>query len=73
MHQEVSAIRRWKNLVDEEIVEAIANIAICEREVQRPLHLPAELLRLSFGLTVRRRAARLVRFQSFSEFRINKL
>ena len=34
-----------------------ADVAIREREVQRPLHLPTELLCLPFGLTVRRRVA----------------
>ncbi len=54
MHQEVPAIRGRKNLLDEKIVDAIANIAIREREVQCPLHLPTELLCLPFGLTIRR-------------------
>jgi len=57
MHQEAPAIRGRKNLLDEKIVDAIANVAIREREVQRPLHLPTELLCLPFGLTVRRRVA----------------
>jgi hypothetical protein len=50
-------IRNRKNLLDEKIVDAIANVAIREREVRRPLHLPAELLCLPFVLTVRRRVA----------------
>ena len=54
VHQEVPAIRGRKNLLDEKIVDAIANVAIREREVQRTLYLPAELLCLPFGLTVRR-------------------
>jgi hypothetical protein len=53
----VPAIRGRKNLLDEKIVDAIANVAIREREVQRTLHLPTELLCLPFGLTVRRRVA----------------
>ena len=57
MHQKVPAIRGRKNLLDEKIVDTIANVAIREREVQRPLHLPTELLCLPFGLTVRRRVA----------------
>ena len=57
MHQEVPAIWGRKNLLDEKIVDAIANVAIREREVQRPLYLPTELLGLPFGLAVRRRAA----------------
>ena len=57
MHQEAPAIRGRKNLLDKKIVDAIANVAIREREVQRPLHLPTELLCLPFGLTVTRRLA----------------
>src|ERR1051325_7243680 len=33
VHQDAPAIRRWKNLLDEKIAEAIANVAIREREV----------------------------------------
>jgi hypothetical protein len=33
VHKEAPAIRGWKNLLDEKIVEAIANVAIREREV----------------------------------------
>jgi hypothetical protein len=57
VHQEVPAIRGRKNLLDEKIVDAIANVAIREREVQRTLHLPTELLCLPLGLTVRGRVA----------------
>jgi hypothetical protein len=57
MHQKVPAIRGWKNLLDEKIVNAFTNVSIREREVQRPLHLPTELLCLPFGLAVRRRVA----------------
>jgi hypothetical protein len=59
VHQKVPAIRGRKNLLDEKIVNAIAiaSVAIREREVQRPLQLPTELLCLPFGLPVRRRVA----------------
>jgi hypothetical protein len=57
LHQEVPAIRGRKNLLDEKIVDALSNVAIRERKVQRTLHLPTELLCLPFGLTVRRRVA----------------
>jgi hypothetical protein len=53
----VPAIRGRKNLLDEKIVDAIAHVAIREREVQRPLHLPTELLCLPFGSAVGRRVA----------------
>jgi hypothetical protein len=51
------AIRSRKNLLNKKIVDAITNVAIREREVQRTLHLSTELLRLPFGLTIRRRVA----------------
>jgi hypothetical protein len=57
VNQEVPTIRGRKNLLNEKTVDAIANVAIRKRKVQRPLHLPTELLRLPFGLTVRRRVA----------------
>ena len=57
MHEEVPAVRGRNNLLDEKIIHAIANIPVREREIQRPLHLPTELLCFSFGLTVGRRVA----------------
>jgi hypothetical protein len=57
VHQEVPAIRGRNNLLDEKIVDAIASIAIRQREIQRALHLSTELLSLPFGLTIRRRVA----------------
>ena len=57
MHEEVPAVRGRNNLLDEKIIYAIANIPVREREIQCPLHLPAELLCLPLGLTVRRRVA----------------
>jgi len=57
VHQEVPAIRGRKNLLDEEIIDAAANVAVSKREVQRTLHLPAELPSLPLRLTVRRRVA----------------
>jgi hypothetical protein len=55
MHKEVPAVGGRNNLLDEEIVHASANIPVCQREVQRLLHLSAELPCFPFGLTVRRR------------------
>jgi hypothetical protein len=57
MHEKVPAVRGRNNLLDEKIVYTIANIPVREREVQRPLHLPTELLCFPFGLTDRRRVA----------------
>lgn len=57
MHEEVPAVRGRNNLLDEKIIYTIANIPVREREIQRPLYLPTELLCFPFGLTVGRRVA----------------
>lgn len=73
IHHEVAAIRGRKNLVDEEILNAIANGTVGECQVQRALHLPAELLSLPLSLAVRRRVAGVCLMQSFNELRIREL
>lgn len=73
MHQKVAAIRGWKNLVDKEILNAIANGTVRESQVQRTLHLPAELLSLPLSLAVKRRVAGVYLMQSFNELRICEL
>jgi hypothetical protein len=55
MHEKVPAVGGRNYLFDEKIVYTIANIPVRKREVQRPLHLPTELLCFPFGLTVGRR------------------
>ena len=50
MHQKVPAIRRRRNVFDEQLVQAIVGVAIGQREIQRALYLSAELPRFSFGL-----------------------
>jgi len=52
VHQKVPAVRGRMDFLDEEIVGA--NSAR-EREIQRALHLAAELLGLPFGLPAGRR------------------
>ena len=42
VHQQVPAVRRRRHVLDEEIVHAIVGIAICERQVECPLHLSTE-------------------------------
>jgi hypothetical protein len=42
--QQVTAIRPRRNLIDEQIAADVGHARIREREVQRPLHLSAELL-----------------------------
>jgi hypothetical protein len=41
----VPAVRRGRDILHEQIIQAIVGNPICEREVQCPLHLPAELPR----------------------------
>jgi hypothetical protein len=50
VHQQVPAVGRRRHLLDEQIVDAIVGMAIREREVECPLHLSAELTRLSLSL-----------------------
>src|SRR5688572_15424045 len=50
VHQQVSAVRRRRHVLDEQIVHAIVSIAICERQVECPLDLSTELPCLSFSL-----------------------
>jgi len=73
LHQEASAIRCRKDLLDEQTVHAVVGIAICEREVQGSLHLPAELSYLTLCLPVRRPGTGIAFVQSFCEVRIDEL
>jgi hypothetical protein len=50
VHQQVPAVRRRRNFLDEQIVQAVIGVPICQREIQRALYLSAELPRLALGL-----------------------
>jgi len=50
VHQQVPAVRRWRHVLDEQVVHAVVDIALCERQVECPLHLSTELTCLSFSL-----------------------
>jgi len=50
VHQQVSAVRRRRNVFDEQIVQAVIGMSICQREIQSALDLSAELPGLAFGL-----------------------
>jgi hypothetical protein len=50
VHEEVPAVRRRRHVLNEQIVQAIVGMPICQREIQRALYLSAELPRLSFNL-----------------------
>jgi hypothetical protein len=53
VHEKVPAVGRRRYVFNEQIVQAIVGMPICQREIQRALHLPAELPRLSFSLPSR--------------------
>jgi hypothetical protein len=50
VHQQVPAVRRRRDVLDEQIVQAVVGVPICQREIQRALYLSAELPRLPLGL-----------------------
>jgi hypothetical protein len=50
VYEKVPAVGRRRNVFDEQFVQAVG-VPICQREIQRALHLPAELPRLSFSLS----------------------
>jgi len=50
VHDEVPAVRRRRHVVNEQIVQAIVGMSICQRKVQGPLNLSAELPCFSIGL-----------------------
>ena len=53
VHEEVSAVGCRRDVFNEQIVQAVVSMPICQREVQRALYLSAELPRLSFNLPTR--------------------
>ena len=57
VYQQVPAIRRGRDIVHEQFIQAIIFIPICQGEVQRPLNLPAELQCLALSLAILRSAA----------------
>jgi hypothetical protein len=50
VHQQVPAVWRRRNVFNEQIVQAIVGMPICQREIQCALYLSAELPRLPFNL-----------------------
>jgi hypothetical protein len=53
MDQQMPAVRCRRHVLHEQIVHAIVGIAICEREIECPLHLSTELTCLSLSLSTR--------------------
>jgi hypothetical protein len=49
--EKVPAVGRRRNVFNEQIVQAVVGMPICQREIQRALYLSAELPRLSFNLS----------------------
>lgn len=52
MHQEVPAIWRRSDFIDEQFIQAVILIPVCQGEVECSLNLPAELLRLALPLSI---------------------
>ena len=50
VREKVSAVGCRRDVFNEQIVQAVVGMAICQREIQRALYLSAELPRLSFNL-----------------------
>jgi len=71
-HQ-VPAIRRRRDIIDKQIAFAGQPACVRERQIQRPLHLPAELLVLPLRLTVGRWPAAAFFIENLCEVRVNEL
>ena len=69
----MTAIRSWRNLIYKEIATNASYARIREREVQRPLHLPAELLCLPLRLAAVRPIAVSFSIENLSEVRVYEL
>ena len=50
VHQQVPAIRRGRDIIHEQLVQAIVFMPVCQREIQRSLNLSTELLCLALSL-----------------------
>ena len=50
MHEQVSAVGRRRHFLNEQIVQAIIDLPLGKREIQRTLYLPAKLPGLAFTL-----------------------
>jgi hypothetical protein len=50
MHEQVPAVGCRRHVLNEQIVQAIVGMPICQCEIQRTLYLTAELSRLPFNL-----------------------
>jgi hypothetical protein len=53
VHQQVSAVRRRRNVFHEQIGQAVIGMSIGQRKIQCALDLSTELPRLAFGLPAR--------------------
>lgn len=51
VYEKVSAVGRRRHVLNEQIVQAIVAMPICQCQIERALYLPAELPCLSFNLT----------------------
>jgi hypothetical protein len=71
-HQ-VPAIWRRRDIIDKQFAFAGQPACVRERQIQRPLHLPAELLVLPLHLTVGRWPAAAFPIENLCEVRVNEL
>ena len=71
-HQ-MPAIRRRRHIIDKQFAFAGQPGCVRERQIQRPLHLPAELLVLPLRLTVGRWSAAAFFIENLCEVRVNEL
>ena len=70
MHQQVPAIRRGRDIIHEQFVQAIIFIPICQGEVQRSLNLSAKLLCLTLSLPTLGRAGAPASAKRLCEIRV---
>ena len=73
LHEKVSAVGCRRDVFNEQIVQAVVGMSICQREIQRALYLSAELPRLPLGLPARRQTVGYTSTQSLGKFWINEI
>jgi hypothetical protein len=72
MHQQMPAMWRGRDLFHEQLLQSVARAAIGECEIQRTLHLPAELARLALGLPAVRPMTRRRAIERRGKIRIHE-
>jgi hypothetical protein len=70
---QVPAIRRGRDIIDKQFAFAGQPGCVRERQIQRQLHLPAELLVFALRLTVGRWVVAAFSIENLCEVRVNEL